>query len=292
MRINRLVIAEPSGNTTALVFDAIAPNQRQFVADLIQQDMAEVEQVMFVIKHGERWHGQMAGKEFCGNAARALGFVLANGEFKSSQTFTMSGLTRAVTVDVIGNQANLRMYTAISHEEKLLAGEPVPVIHLEGISHAVLKPEHKSFHTLRSHAHNIDGNPAHNLEIKAALDELGLTSRLASGLLFLTKDQGINKLAPYVFVRNTQKLYAETACASGSLAAATTIGNGVFIRQPSGKDLHVAWHQKNNGIDAGVSGDMTILWKGDVSDLGNGPKAAREITSLMQTRRFFAAKAG
>src|SRR6266478_8252681 len=99
MDIQRLVIANPSGNVTAIVLDETPREKMHDVGLTIQSAYPSVEQVLFVERKGNAVHGQMAGGEFCGNAARALGFLLAKGR-DGDYTFTMSGTAEPVTAKI------------------------------------------------------------------------------------------------------------------------------------------------------------------------------------------------
>lgn len=282
MDIQRLVITESAGSKSALVFDPITPKQRQHVVDLIQHDLPDIEQVMFVKKDGDRWHGQMIGKGYCGNAARSLGYV-ATCTTQTAQPFTVSGLTRYATVEAGTNSAKLKMFTAMRIETKILLGDLIEVVHFEGISHAILTPKHNEYKALLNYTkiHNCD--PGHNPEMMAVLDELELTNQPTSSLVFVTQDNGILDIVPYTFIRDTNKLFRMASCTTGSVAAAirSNIGNGVSVRQPSGKALRIMWSQRNMGLMAMVDGDMFIKWDGRITGIGRGIKERRNDDVLL-----------
>lgn len=289
MDIERLVIAKPSGNITALVFDEIAPEKMREVGEVIQSEYPSVEQVLFVQKRGDLVHAQMAGGEFCGNAARALGYVLADGK-ESTQTFTMSGLSKPISVDVKTDYAKLRMQTAMRHEKVKLGNSSVSVVHLEGISHAVMEPKHPLFYFLKEYA----ARPDRWGTVKHVLDDLGLSTQPAAGLIFAEKNGVGTKITPYVFVRDIETLYAETACASGSLATASVLGKNTPISQPSGETLGVSLKPNGRTVKAEVEGSMAILSDGPVKGLYATPRVDRGVAvELAQAiPQFPAARAG
>jgi diaminopimelate epimerase len=141
MDIERLVIASPSGNITAIVLDETPREQMHDVGLTIQSAYPSVEQVLFVERTDNAVHGRMAGGEFCGNAARALGFLLAKGK-DGDYTFTMSGAAEPVTAKVSADQATLATRMAVNRTSADFYGAKVDVIHFEGITHAVMTPEH------------------------------------------------------------------------------------------------------------------------------------------------------
>jgi diaminopimelate epimerase len=263
MDLKRLVIASPSGNITALVFDKIAAHKMHEVAALIQEEFPAVEQVLFVEKRGSAVHAQMAGGEFCANAARALGYILADGK-RSQQHFTMSGLSSPVIVDVHPNRSKLEIQTKLQRETRSWGDGPVSIVHMEGISHAVLLPTHPLYAYLREHVAQLNGKEL----VKRVLDELDLTKLPASGLLFAEPNGTGTNLTPYVFVRDMGTLYAETACASGSIAVASVLGKDVSIHQPSGETLDVRLLGNGSTVKAEVDGSMSILWDGSMEYLG------------------------
>lgn len=205
----------------------------------------------------------MAGGEFCGNAARSLGYVLADGK-DSVQTFTMSGLSKPVAVHVKGDYATLKMQTRISYEKINLENAPVSIVHLEGISHAVIDKKHPLFENLKAAA----SRPDRKQVIEGVLGKLNLIKRPASGLIFCEDDGTTTKITPFVYVRNINTLYSETSCASGSLAAATVLGRSASILQPSGEVLDVTVKSDKPGsIRAEIGGKMSIMWQGVAKDI-------------------------
>jgi diaminopimelate epimerase len=269
MKLDRLVRANPSGNKTAIVFDAVAFEDMRFVDAAIQHTFPDTEQVLFVQDIDGTPHGQMTGGEFCGNAARALGYVLAGGK-KSEQLFTMSGLSTPVRVSVEPNASMLEMQTAFYREISTFSDGLVDIVHLEGISHAVILPRHPLFYTLKNRAERLDRHDA----IMGVLADLEIVTQPASGLVFAEpKEDGVH-ITPYIYVRGINTLHAEQACASGSIAAASIMGIPALqehltnaIKQPSGETLNVALDIMGMSLHAKVSGAMQIIYDGAVDDM-------------------------
>lgn len=265
MDIKRLVIANPSGNITAIVFD---PTEREDMRDIgakIQSTYPSVEQVLFVERREDMVHGQMAGGEFCGNAARALGYMLADGK-DGKQTFTMSGASAPVTVNVSKGRAELTSQMALSVDLVPFEEIPVPVVHLEGISHAIMLPDHPLFNFLKRTA----ARPDRWMAVTHVLEDLGIKNRPASGLVFVDKNEGRISITPYVYVNAINTLYPEMACASGSIAAFIAANGGasnLSIRQPSKENLDVGMKAINGHSEIKVAGSMSVMWDGPAADL-------------------------
>src|SRR3989344_3000569 len=77
-----LAILRPGGNDTALVKGVVEKSKRKAINELILKDYSNVEQVGFYQYFTDKNLAQieMAGGEFCGNAIRALAFLLLKGK--------------------------------------------------------------------------------------------------------------------------------------------------------------------------------------------------------------------
>ena len=94
--------ADPAGNITLFVLDPVPLGDRAGVASRLMEG-SDVEQVGFVCLPvmGGAGRMEMAGGEFCGNATRAFGMLLAQRLGGASQVqVEVSGCDRPVTVDV------------------------------------------------------------------------------------------------------------------------------------------------------------------------------------------------
>ena len=86
-------IADPSGNTTLFVLDAVSPERRSAVANTLLQ-ASGVEQVGYLTMNPEQpIRVDMMGGEFCGNASRsAAAYALMNdGGSEGDYTVSCSG---------------------------------------------------------------------------------------------------------------------------------------------------------------------------------------------------------
>lgn len=268
MDIQRLVIANPSGNITAIVFDPTPPERRREIGSTIRSEYLNVEQVLFAELRNGVWHAEMEGKEFCGNAARAFGYVLTQG--KDGQViFTMSGTSSPVTVDVSSGHAALTVQMPLRIEQVLFEDRHVPVVHLDGISHAIMRPEHPLYNFLKRTAARLDRWES----VTHVLEDLGIKDKPASGLIFAEHGAAGLSITPYVYVKAPNTLYPEMACASGSIATAFAMGNGdllnrgMLIRQPSREDLTVSIKLVGSATEIKVAGSMSINFDGPAKEL-------------------------
>jgi diaminopimelate epimerase len=264
MDIQRLIIANPSGNITAIVLDETPRDQLHDVGLTIQSSYPSVEQVLFVERGPNNTvHGQMAGGEFCGNAARALGVLLAEGR-DGDYTFTMSGAAEPVTARIFGDQATLITKMAVSRTTADFYGANVDVINLEGITHAVMTPEHPLYTFFKENA----ARPDRWQTIVHALEDLKIKEKPASGLILAEGSGDALTISPYVYVRANNTLYPEQACASGSIAAAFAMSSseclarGTVVAQPSGESLTVSVKSNGTKPEIQVAGNMAIVYDG------------------------------
>ena len=92
--------ADPQGNITAIVTDPSDPEDRIQIASGIMEKDRTVEQVAFVIapENGSDISIEMAGGEFCGNAALSAAalFFLRKGAKKGTCMVSVSGTSRSI----------------------------------------------------------------------------------------------------------------------------------------------------------------------------------------------------
>lgn len=266
--LNRVVITRPGGNDTAIVFDPIPREQQGDLSLRIQKTYPGIEQVMFVeTGKVEAVHGQMAGGEFCGNATRSLGYLLRDGK-DGVQTLEVSGADQPVNVVVSGQNARTSVpikpdFSAI--QKNVETGEYI--VEMQGISFLVTTPDQITGRQVLV-LQDEEEKKARAVKI---LNETGLAKQPASGLLIADKiNDAVYKLSPYIFVRDTQSMYYETGCGSGSAAvgaiAAMESGKSVHdlqVIQPSGMTLSVTVERDDRTFGkAYVDGSVEILFDG------------------------------
>jgi diaminopimelate epimerase len=225
-------LADPAGNVTLLVTTPTEKSQYQTVAGrLLAIRELSAEQVGFLtppVGDGVI-RLEMMGGEFCGNALRCAGlYYAATQGFRRERKFPVeiSGYDGSLTVWVnpLTQQVTAQMPVPLGIEEYPLFGSPLQVVRLPGILHAICPGEAK------------DAD-----QVKAALAKMAEDlSSPAAGVMFWQPQA--ETMTPAVYVRDTDSLYFEGSCASGStsLAAWHALRDGrdkthkLTIRQPGG----------------------------------------------------------
>ena len=213
MRKWNVVRADPAGNITLFVLDEVAPAERgPLAAKLMALPELAAEQVGYACPapEGTDGHMEMAGGEFCGNASRAYGMLMAKKmgvRGKARLTLEVSGSDRLVGVelDTEAGTASADMPLPRSAAARELGGVGGVLVDLGGIVHFVVRREP-------------DGT------LMDALDALMRDSRAkgefseaeAYGVIFLHD----GRMTPLVKVPAAGSLVWEGSCGSGSLAAA------------------------------------------------------------------------
>ncbi len=250
-RPQTFVVGAAGGNPTAIrVLECT--RDRAWYAEIGAALLAETsgfgaEQAGFLIPSAGRF--EMAGGEFCGNAARAAALLLSRLTGQTESSFAMSGcpgqvLARVnwrdssqadVTCSFIGLRAELRATTVDLEEARLAAA----VVDLGGIVHVILDaPFPADFERQQ----------------RAVVRQLGLSNRPAVGVGWIARAGGRVTLHPVVWVRALDTLFYETACGSGSIAAALATGSGEIV-QPSGEPICV----ERDGAQLALRSRMEVL---------------------------------
>ncbi len=208
----------PGGNITALVKGTYNPMQRKKISRALMKHDVSIEQVGF-------WNTSrrlgvdavltMAGGEFCGNALRALGYLLHIQTQKKNIKLISAGLPTVFPVQAAMQTSSVSLPLALF---SVKGG----VCTLPGISHIVTEE-------------NVPLS-----KIKKRFREEKIHTKKAAGVITYAKDAtGHFVILPTVWVREINTLYKETACASGSLALAYVAymrrgTRKTHILQPSG----------------------------------------------------------
>ncbi len=221
----RIVRADPAGNITVFVLDAVPADRRPEIAKAIlaKKELA-AEQVAF--RTGEN-RIDMAGGEFCGNASRAFGLLLAaergiNGEAELEIEISGCDGPVKVRIDTENHEASAEMPLPRSVTERSVGNGCGTLVHLGGIAHFVIekKPDLAFFRCAESLFDDFPGIEAY-------------------GVIFLEKDG--RHIYPLVCVPAADSLVWEGSCGSGSIACAIarSIGKeGVYSEsyiQPKGE---------------------------------------------------------
>lgn len=241
------MIVRPSGNDTALVFSPVDARDYKRVNDAILAARPSVEQVMFVRKDGGMTQGLMAGGEFCGNATRALGYVLLKGR-DGTVTFRVSGQDTPVTVFVRDGYAALTMRASGRIDRRA----DYTVVDMGGIAHIICDAQSVEAKTFPTEA------PAQKAAALALFARAGIADKPAAGLMIV--DAATNLLTPYIYVRDIDTFIPETACGSGSIAVAMVQNaEDLTLLQVSGDTLRVTLDREASFLRATLSGPVRIL---------------------------------
>ncbi len=215
--------ADPAGNITAIVESPTEPEERVKIARHILA-LGKAEQVGFAVppRLGGQGRLEMMGGEFCGNAARSFGLLLARERYGSGThgvSLEISGAEEplTVTVDLDRQTAAAQMPLPLGLETVTLEGRSLPRVDFPGISHIL-----------------VEGPPDGYLALRILE---ALRPENAMGVLFL--QDGV--MTPVVYVRPTDSLVWESSCGSGSTAwgwylaqTAPNAEGSYLFRQPGG----------------------------------------------------------
>ncbi len=224
-------IADPSGNTTALVQEGFPEKLRREAAALLMET-GEVEQVGFLCPPrfaGSTGRLEMAGGEFCGNATLSAAVWMAKGLMLISQNPTelqiecsgADGPLRVAVWSADGMDYGMvempppnRIYT-----RDFSAGtrtETFAVVEMPGITH-LLWPAEMFGEKERGFA--LSG-------IRGWCAELG-----AQALGVLLCDREFGRVAPLVFVPEAGALVWERGCGSGTAALGAWLAKERFLSE-------------------------------------------------------------
>lgn len=226
----RITVANPAGNITIFVHDKFDRAEYPKVAEqLLAMSELAAEQVAFVLDAPEcgRAEGkmEMCGLEFCGNASRSFGLLLARelGIKGDGKVFVdVSGADEILPVEVNTDSGYTRVkmpahraikivdMSAVFAEKCAESTEKlkkVKAVDFGGIIHFILpdvSASAESFEKIRAFVY-ANSNPP------------------AFGAMFYDTQSG--KLTPVVYVKDVDSTYFEGSCASGSASCAIAFGS-------------------------------------------------------------------
>lgn len=283
----------PGGNPTVLFLARLRVEEQALVAtECLNALHLDAEQAGFV--YPDEMRLRMAGGEFCLNATRCLGLVLAlegrlpllpsaNTGFSSQQhpkqwrgEAHTSGMPHMVTLHVRRDEhaydCSVDLPLATSTAELCHDVEPgVVLVRLPGISHLLIDANQHPF-------------PQQWREAAAQWRKrYDLDREDAAGCIWWNP-QAVNsqhsgtmapsppawRCEPVVAVRHPHTVCHESACGSGSLALALTLarqgllpqGTATII-QPSNMPIRVCLEEQSNGILARVGGPVRLVARGE-----------------------------
>ncbi len=242
----------PSGNMTCLLEGMeLSPRQRQHIAaQVLQKNHIDGEQAGFIDIGQGILH--MAGGEFCINATRALGLLMAQAAGCTEAGHSWQGEARVSGVDVPLYMEVSKVQAHMPHEVTLhmplaplpLLQEVAPglvVVRMPGITHVLLD----------AHLHPF---PVHDWSpyCAALRQRLHLEEELAVGCIWWKDIENIGKIGanaaapmqalridPIVVVKNPPVECYENACGSGTLAVTLWLytqknQHSFVVQQPGG----------------------------------------------------------
>lgn len=208
----KVIICSPAGNITGLVLDRIPLNRQGKIARDLMQRFKEIEQVGYVTKATKPdalAKLQMMGGEYCGNATRALAYIITHGlvpfvyspKLPTQFSLEVSG-TSHLTTCLVNNQTVQIEVPLPSLTPIYQVCEDYHIVHLEGISY-ILVPRRA-------------GNMQ---EARHILNERDFKPLLAVGVVYYEhKSRNIITIEPYVYVKKTRSFKHETCSASSAIA--------------------------------------------------------------------------
>lgn len=249
----------PSGNTTLFLLAPIGPDAGEYCRQALGPEGIGAEQCGIADLDDRRL--QMGGGEFCANACRAFGALMAachkismTGE-QASFDMEISGSPAPVHLTVRG-QAPLWEVSATFLVQDFFIEPVAPgrlMTRLPGISHLLLAdvwPEAAALPALASESRQ--------------LYDLGVSP--ANGVVWWREKDGILEILPHVEVPSAGTSMLESSCGSASLALAlalqaSTGKKSFLIRQPCASLLSI-----NLGKDhtAALSGEVRLCASGEI----------------------------
>ena len=246
------VFLRPSGNDTALVLDPVPAGEQPAFSNNLMEAYPNIEQVMFVSLEKGLYAGRMAGGEFCANAARALGFYATGGN-DGNIRLNVSGASEPLSCTVQGGFSAIDFDLSGELQARVRPNDDGScLVDLDGITHVVVPERAVS---------EISQTAAMALICQYELDRLP-----ACGVIFLHgPETAEQEIVPYVYVRATGSFVAETACGSGTLAAAMAqarkgdTNTRRSYTQPSRMKLDVGLKMQNGSIRCNLDGPVEWL---------------------------------
>lgn len=247
----KVLRADPAGNITLFVLDPVEKAQRGKISEqLMAIEKFRAEQVGFYCPPtGEAdGHMEMMGGEFCGNATRAFGMLIAREKGGASQVrIETSGCDHLVTVDVDLTAGTSRSEMPLPLEVRpvQVEGHKGTLVNLGGIAHLVVEdvePGQEFFDKAEHLFQNIEGLDAY-------------------GVMFHRE----GRMTPLVKVPAANSLVWEGSCGSGSLASAIAqsenAADGEFTRdyvQPAGVVRATAIRRGGKVAAAFIGGPVSL----------------------------------
>lgn len=241
--------ADPGGNRTLLITSPVPIEERKAVAARLMSENPTAEQAGFISpgRDGADISLDMAGGEFCGNAAMSAAVLFAEktGADRVDVKVAVSGADAPVNVTVESLSDGARRGTVgmplPEKTENVLFpdGKVLPTVFFPGIFHCVIVGQP-------------DKSEAEDM-IKRYCAYLGAP---ALGLMFVS--EAFDTLTPLVYVPEADTLFWESACGSGSSAV------GVLLSRMKGEPVDVALAQPGGELCVRVDALGRVFLSGTV----------------------------
>ena len=249
----KIVVADPAKNITLMVLNQV---EDRLEASRFLMGLPELgaEQVGFVTQAPDGlWRLEMAGGEFCGNAARCFGLFVALRQGITGHDrvpIRISGMRDplSIAVNTIEGSAEAAMPGPVFTRELHFQEKNLAAYGFDGITHLIapdILPDREAFFALKASAERL------------------LPPALALGVMFYNKERDM--MTPAVYVYQTKSLVFESSCGSGSAALglwrAETMRDGEYryaVVQPGGI-IEVFVSKQNNHVRAlGIGGPVSL----------------------------------
>lgn len=262
-RLERLVVAYPSGNTTAIVFDALPDYDPKALNGQILQawmsqypNQPEIEQCCIITQPRDSdaiARVEMLGGEFCGNATRSALWLLTNGKPRAGLV-EVSGVDRPLIFGVRNKEVSLEMPLPRNGELVRRVKEGL-LVQLDGITQLVAtEPQN-------------DQTPRQLLTSLLQVDKYRLGQQPCVGVTYYDPTTG--KAQFCVWIKAVDTIFDETACGSGTCAIGVaqvweTRKSAVLeVIQPSGEIIRTEATYRPEGVDRSfIAGGVKILYDG------------------------------
>jgi diaminopimelate epimerase len=268
--IKRLVVAYPSGNTTAIVIgeqpssdptpiERKSLNLRIIEAwEALHPDLPRIEQCCFLTaprNPSATGRCEMFGGEFCGNAARSVAWILADGENREG-TIEVSGVDHPLAFSVRQGQVSIEMPVPELDNNVVRTPEGI-LVRLDGITHLVVTGPQAAT------------DPRRLLHGLVRDNCYGFADQPAVGVCRYDPESGEARFC--IRVREVDSIFDETACGSGTCAIGMAVAwersesVELEVIQPSGERISVSASYSAGRIGAAdISGPVRILYDGEL----------------------------
>ena len=254
-------VLNPGGNKTAIVFgNNYNKEERKIINTEILRNNKDVEQVGFISEKENKL--EMAGGEFCVNATRCAIWEYLKGK-RGKIRLEVSGCKNKIIGGInIKKDVYVKMKINKKNEDIISIKDEFNIIDLDGILLLVIDEKNS-----KQYIEELKENQKVAMIRLKNIMKLVETSKEAVGIILLEKEKSNTKINPVIWVKTVDTLYYETACGSGSLAAAIYINNinkkskKIKIMQPSGYSIIIKLNNKNGNIKG-----VTILGKVEEDD--------------------------